>query len=88
MCFTKPNYEAFCAFTLEGQEMTIDKDTWYSIQPGRFSLSPEDFALYQKFVEKACELTTCTKKEKALQEKAMRNLEQVKRQYESSSKRL
>lgn len=54
ICVTLPSYEGFCAFTFSKDERIIPKDEWARMQAGRFSMSADDFAQYQAFIEEAC----------------------------------
>lgn len=75
VCTELVSGEAFCAYTLEDRERIIPAEEWKAMQIGRFSIDAEGFAQYHAFVQKACEVAKCTKKEKKAQEKALRKME-------------
>lgn len=64
VCVTLPSGGAFCTYTMSDKERQIPKAEWEAMQLGRFSMSPESFGEYQKFIEQACEIAKCTKKQK------------------------
>ena len=80
---TPPNVEicvgleagAYCQWTLDDKERVIPDEIWKTMQLGRFSMDAAAFGEYQKFVESACEVTKCSKKERRVQKKVLNVLE-------------
>ncbi len=66
---------AYCQYTLEDKERLIPDAIWKTMQLGRFSMDAAAFGEYQKFVESACEVTKCTKRERRVQKKVLNVLE-------------
>jgi len=71
VCTELVSGDAFCAYTLEDRERIIPAEEWRAMQVGRFSIDAEGFAQYHYFVQQACEVAKCTKREKRAQEKAL-----------------
>ena len=66
ICVSLPSGSAFCTYTLEDKDRTIPKDEWQAMQSGRFSMSPDEFAKYQSFVDEVCIRYTCTEDQKKM----------------------
>lgn len=64
ICISLPSGKAFCKYTLQDIERTIPALEWTEMSIGRFSMTPESFGEYQKFIEKACIRAKCTEAEK------------------------
>ena len=77
VCVTLGSRAGFCAMTLSDLERLIPIKEWHDQQVGRFSLSPEAFGEYQKFIERACELTKCSKKEERQRKRLLRKMERL-----------
>jgi hypothetical protein len=68
VCVTLDDGSAYCEHTVSDINDYVDKEEWQAIQTGRFSMAAEDFAEYQTFVERACELATCTDKQREIRD--------------------
>ncbi len=64
VCVELPSRDAFCSYTLSEKERVISKDDWQTMTPGRFSMSAEEFAKYQAFVDEVCIRFSCTVEQK------------------------
>lgn len=76
VCLTLASGDAFCTKTLSNDERMIGRSEWVNMQVGRFSLSADDFAKYQGFIDEACIKYSCSDKEKDLKKK-MRELKAI-----------
>ena len=76
MCADQGMLGAFCAFTRqESGEQRLTKRQWDRFREGMLCMQFDDFAKYQKFVERACQQNNnCVDEAKREYEKFMRKM--------------
>ena len=55
VCADMGHLGSFCAFTIRGPERRLSKRQWDQYRYGQLCMNVENFAKYQKFIERACQ---------------------------------
>jgi hypothetical protein len=79
VCVNLAGNGGFCTFTLDERERLVPPTEWEAelLKPGRVSMTPEAFAEYQAFLQKACELAKCSDSQKKEQKKALTKMTEI-----------